>query len=264
MEIITLLHVALLGIFRGLISLAWEHPFDVLKTSAQANLEKKSLLKIMRAIVTNKGWLGFYSGALPNSIRMATKQAYRYPLMLALPFVFGKISSSITVISLCTGFSIALFEIAIITPLERLKVWNITFKNRSGALNEFFKNKHILKELYKGIEPTALKQIVTWCTFLVVHDHLMDLFNHSLSLSIVLVTALFEGAINTAVVMPFDCIKTQMQKIDAKNQSSLSIVTHVYKQHGIKGLYAGWQVKFVQFMIHALFTVSILENFRTK
>lgn len=73
------------GALRGLAGLPLEHPLDCIKTRWQSRLHSGSALEVARNIYSNNGIMGFYAGAVPNSIRMATKQLYRWPLMIGLP-----------------------------------------------------------------------------------------------------------------------------------------------------------------------------------
>ena len=41
-------------------------------------------------IYANKGFLGFYSGYFINLLRVSSKQAYRWPLTLAVDSIFRK------------------------------------------------------------------------------------------------------------------------------------------------------------------------------
>ena len=256
------------GALRGASSLIVEHPLDVIKTYWQAYPSGRSLFSVAKEVRDLKGWLGFYSGAIPNVMRVMLKQAYRYPLMIALPVVFGTITPSVTYISIATGLSIALLEVWVITPLERFKIWLMTCQNSSFGIKAFFKaiRNDVVHSLYRGLKITAIRQIVSWITFLVVHDQLMvwvEAYNGSVlnvSFMVLLGVSLIEGAINTAVVQPLDCIKTNQQKIKSSKCDNIGVILeHIYNGYGIRGLYVGWEARMLQYMINSAFTVAILE-----
>jgi solute carrier family 25 (mitochondrial citrate transporter), member 1 len=263
---------ALIGMMRGAASLIIEHPLDVIKTYWQAYPSKKSVVFVAKEIRNLKGWGGFYSGAVPNIIRVMLKQAYRYPLMVALPAVFGMLTNSITLISISTGLSIALLEVGIITPLERLKVWLMTYQTSTGGIKVFLGalRYDALHTLYKGLRITAFRQIVSWGTFLVVHDQLMvwvKSYNGgviNLSLLLLLSVSLIEGTINTAVVQPLDCIKTNQQKAQINGRDDIIKMTkEIYAVYGVRGFYVAWGVRMIQYMINSAFTVAVLESLKT-
>lgn len=262
---------AIVGMMRGALSLVFEHPLDVIKTYWQAHPGKTGIISVVFEVIKLKGWRGFYSGAVPNVMRVMLKQAYRYPLMIALPIMFAYITSSVLAISIATGLSIAIVEVWIITPLERFKVWLMTYQRLSGGVRSFIKEvrRNVVHTLYKGLNVTMLRQVVSWLTFLIVHDQLMvwvksDVGSVShLSLYMLLGIGLIEGAINTAVVLPFDCVKTHQQKMNATENESFALkMKWIYWHYGIRGLYVGWQARMVQYMINSGFTVAVLESLR--
>lgn len=263
---------ALVGAFRGGLSLVFEHPLDVIKTYWQANPHKLSIISVIRSIVFYKGLLGFYSGAIPNVMRVVFKQAYRYPLMLTVPLVYNAVCSSVFMVSVLTGLTIAVIEVWLLTPLERLKVWLVTFKQNSKGVITFFKTSvrvGVVSQLYKGLNISLVRQVTSWTVFLVVHDQLMlfvkamNIPPNELPVLWLLGVAFVEGGVNTLVVQPLDCLKTHIQKVDSiQGYSILSIFSLVFKQYGFRGLYIGWQVRLFQYMVHALFTISVLEHLK--
>jgi hypothetical protein len=268
---IFILSAAIIGAFRGALSLVFEHPLDVIKTFWQANPSETSLTKVVRSIVHYKGVRGFYSGALPNVMRVMLKQAYRYPLMIVLPVMFGVVTSSIVSISILTGVTIAIVEVWIITPLERFKVWLMTYKHVSGGVRLFVSevSQHIRRALYKGLKVTLVRQLVSWVTFLITHDQLMQWVKadvesvRSIPLVWLLIIGIVAGAINTAAVLPFDCVKTHQQKMMAVESGGIfNTMRYIYTVYGAKGLYAGWQARMLQYMINSAFTVAILEHLK--
>ena len=64
-------------------------------------------------------------------------------------------------------------------------------------------------------------------------------------------------------VMPFDAMKTMMQKV--KPTSDLqTTVKEVYMEAGIKGFFVGWRVRYMLYLLQALFTVDIIERFENR
>ena len=127
---IVLFKSAILGAGRALISLPFEYPFDTIKTTMQSqqSTAHKTILYIHEA----KGWKGFYNGFTVNSLRIASKQIYRWPLWLSLSAFYNdllKINNQLwkqTII----GFSISIAELIFLCPFERLKIWLMTTKTQ--------------------------------------------------------------------------------------------------------------------------------------
>lgn len=264
---------AIVGMMRGAVSLVFEHPLDVIKTYWQAYPGKTGMISVVLEVKKLKGWRGFYSGAVPNVVRVMLKQAYRYPLMIALPRMFAYMMSSVLAISIATGLTIAIIEVWIVTPLERFKVWLMTYQRFSGGVRSFIKEvrRNVVHTLYKGLKVTMLRQVVSWLTFLIVHDQLMvwvksDVGSVShLSLYMLLGVSVIEGAINTAAIMPFDCVKTHQQKMKAtENESFVMKMKWICRHYGVRGLYVGWQARMVQYMINSGFVTVAIEGVRLR
>lgn len=262
---------AIVGMMRGAVSLIFEHPLDVIKTYWQAHPSRLGMISVIAEVRKLKGLRGFYSGAVPNMLRVMLKQAYRYPLMIILPVVFGLMTSSVLVVSIATGLSIAIIEVWIITPLERFKVWLMTYQRFSGGVRAFIREvrRNMMHTLYKGLKVTMLRQVISWLTFLVVHDQLMLLVKSdvgsacNISLFMLLGIGLIEGAVNTVAVLPFDCVKTNQQKINAsKSDSLLERFRWIYRHYGMGGLYIGWQPRMMQYMVNSGFTVVAFERLK--
>jgi hypothetical protein len=263
---------AFIGAFRGAGSLILEHPLDVIKTYWQAHPSRTSFLTIGKEIYNLKGWHGFYAGAIPNVMRIMLKQAYRYPLMIVLPPIFGWVLTSVVAISMITGLSIAIFEVWVITPLERFKVWLMTYQKSAGGIKSFIKafKQDALHTLYKGLRVTMLRQVTSWIVFLVVHDQLMIWVKTenggsvNISILMLFVISLIEGSINTLAVQPLDCVKTNQQKATASKQDNIiSMVRWIYFHYGVRGVYVGWSVRMMQYMINSGFTLTVLERLKT-
>lgn len=267
------LEASLYGAGRGLIALPVEHPLDMVKTRSQAFPEQKSW-EITKKIFQNKGFLGFYTGAIPNGIRLAVKQMYRYPMMLSLPRFFeGILPSSFhkkyqDIIPFATAVTIATLESFIICPLERGKVFLMTYNKQSINISGFFtmyKGK-IRKELFRGVGAVYTRQISTWASFLVSDKRVKNwekrrTNTEELSFTSLMKVSFIVGCINTAFNMPFDVAKTSLQKQEHfSNKHCWNALKTTYIHHGMPGLYAGWKPRMIQYMLQSAFTVTLLER----
>jgi hypothetical protein len=180
------LGASLLGGLRGGVGLIVEHPLESIKTQWQDKYTVKSSREIVRSIYSEKGFLGFYRGFIPNFIRVTSKQLYRWPLMLFFPRFFEKnIPQSIKqrfdgAPKICCGLAIANIEIFIITPLDRLKVYFMTTSSSKGKgmFYQFYNTHrgHFFRELCRGLEPSFWRQNVSWVSFLYLDFKVKKLF----------------------------------------------------------------------------------------
>ena len=167
----------------------------------------------------------------------------------------------------CTGLTIAIFEAGIICPFERMKVYLQTNSSKQHAITHFFKEHHhkMLPELKRGLGAVFIRQIVTWVSFLVADKKFKDMEKQriqsdKLPFPSLMKVAFQVGLVNTLANMPFDTVKTNLQKKDhIETRGVIKTMQKIYNNHGIKGLYAGWQIRMVQYMIQSIFTVSVLD-----
>lgn len=65
--------------------------------------------------------------------------------------------------------------------------------------------------------------------------------------------------VNTTVVMPFDCVKTHMEKVDPTS-TYLKTFSNIYSQAGILGFFTGMRLRFLLYLTNAIFVVNFLER----
>jgi hypothetical protein len=181
------LGAGIIGSIRGGMGLILEHPLESIKTQWQDRYTIKSSKEIVNVIYYEKGLMGFYRGFVPNLLRVSSKQLYRWPLMLFFPRFFDKnipemIKQKIDGVSkICCGLSIANIEIFLITPLDRLKIYFMTNSTNRSAKHMFvyFYKAHknnLLRELFRGLEPSFWRQNVSWVSFLYLDFKIKKLF----------------------------------------------------------------------------------------
>lgn len=185
------LHLLFLKIFEIIIQgLPLEHPFETIKTRAQSELKMNSfksvnshffhiifsIFKQIMEIFTEFGFRGFYSGIIPNAIRVTIKQAYRWPMMIFFPNFFTRLyPKSLTqrfkgIHKISAGITIASIETFFVCPIERIKVFLMTRINKDVHFIDFFRNqrnyKAIFLSLFNGLKAQLFRQIISWTTFL--------------------------------------------------------------------------------------------------
>ena len=63
----------------------------------------------------------------------------------------------------------------------------------------------------------------------------------------------------TTVVMPFDCVKTHMEKYNPTS-SIIETFRKIYGQRGILGFFTGVRLRFCLYLSNAFFVVNFLEK----
>jgi hypothetical protein len=215
------------GVARGLVGFPIEQPLEAIKTQWQASPGTKNEFKITKQIIESKGlFKGFYNGSIPNFTRIALKNLYRYPLMITTPDLIERFvplaKNDRRVSKGLTGFTISGIEALILCPVERIKTFMMTrqIDHNQTVWQRLTKDSNLVRELYRGYFPLLTRQTVAWVTFLIADQQMKDVLRHHLLLNRseaiparhLMVGSMFVALINTVVIMPFDCIKTHMQK----------------------------------------------------
>lgn len=65
--------------------------------------------------------------------------------------------------------------------------------------------------------------------------------------------------VNTSLVMPFDCVKTHMEKVDPSSSYKAAIQA-IYNKGGVLGFFTGVRLRFALYFTNALFVVNLLEK----
>uniref|UniRef100_A0A0G4HLB8 Mitochondrial carrier protein n=1 Tax=Chromera velia CCMP2878 TaxID=1169474 RepID=A0A0G4HLB8_9ALVE len=161
---------ATVGALRGLARLPLEHPFDRVRTLWQRHPHLTSVWQVSALMrkgggqalnnLKEKGqkqkmafgglW-GLYAGAVPNAARLALKEVYRWPMMLALPPLYTGLFFSHKAgadkdhagAKTLAGFTVASVEAFILCPIERMKV--VLMTHQSGSA------KHAMRELFRSV-----------------------------------------------------------------------------------------------------------------
>lgn len=171
----------------------------------------------MKAIYSEFGLIGFYSGFLPNCIRVMIKQAYRWPMMIFFPNFYSKLYPKSIVqrfhglTRISSGISIACIETFFVCPIERIKVFLMTRMNKRVRLDDFFKNQSnyraIFVSLFNGLQAQLFRQILSWTLFLyfehkfkrIARQVLNTPEEEALSLKTIMVTSTCTGIINVLI-----------------------------------------------------------------
>ncbi len=71
-----------------------------------------------------------------------------------------------------------MLEVFFICPMERLKVWLMTQVKKDKNLRYFFRTSkgELLSSLFKGLNASFSKQVVSWVTFLAADDFFKNKF----------------------------------------------------------------------------------------
>jgi len=250
-----------------------EHPFDTIKTQWQKKFNFQKATEVSSHIYKETGIAGFYRGLTPNLLKSSCKNLFRLPAMIYLPDIYKKSVKDVpfyfdSLPKIMAGISFVNFEVYVLTPLERLKVFLMT---ENSSISGFFKKYKgdIRHQLFKGLGPTYWKSNVGLLTFILSNHYLKRFWKECLgrkgfSPADYLGISSLVGLTCTFTTMPFDFLKTQAQiETQDKNEKPKgtikSLLEH-YQKSQLKMLYTGWNLRFSQTLINSTIGVILLET----
>jgi len=272
--------VAIVSGLRTCMGFPLEQPFEAAKTIWQAEPHHKNELALVKSIYQRNGLSGFYRGSVANIIRVTTKSLYRYPLVMFFQGIFDKMfpgmennPKQLTKVKGLAALCVANTESIIVTPLERLKVFFMTRTVFSGGYASYISGNihHLRKELFRGLFINIIRQNVSWLVWLetdawsrmyIRKKYNIGTYEKSIPFMKMLPIALLTSIVNVLAVMPFDMLKTNVQKEEPDNVKTL-IQKYAHRK-GIKYLFVGWRVRLVQYFIQNVFTMNMLESMEFK
>ncbi len=256
-------------------SLPFTHPLDFLKSKQQLEKGRISYSIIATTIFKEKGWTGLYAGLVPKSLQGLVKQGYRLPLQIEFDFFFNRLFQTSGkehryLSSVCTGGVLTFVDTFVICPTDRLKLLLMTRLNKEKRpLLTTKSSSGVFRELFTGLGAVSIKQGVSWMTFLLAEEKgrnfaLQFTKQEQLSFPALMGVSAFVGSINTLFVHPWDVVKTLHQKNRPLRLGVWATIKTLFKEQGLRGTYAGWEARLLQYVIQSCFTVSTFEYFRNK
>ena len=145
----------------------------------------------------------------------------------------------------------------------------MTQKTANESYLNFFRSirGNAFNELFRGYTMLLIRTSLNWTVFLQTDLFVKSQIRSALSLrsdeeisSWYLIPASSIVAIaNTSLVMPFDCVKTHMEKVNPTSTYG-GAVGAIYQAGGVLGFFTGVRLRFMLYFTNALFTVNLLEK----
>lgn len=271
---------AYIGTSRVIFVFGAGHPFDLVKTRMQANPNIQSAVLLTKEIYQKTGIRGFYTGGIPNLSRTLIKEAYRSSQRGFTKSFFNSVIPDNTnkkkdLVNLLTSITMATTDTFIVCPLDRLKVWMMTNYTKEKGVSHFFKSipesSSVSSELFRGLMPSFIRSGASWTSYLVAEEKIWQKVKElsprvkkedsELPLPEQILVGGLSGIVNCLCTLPFDAVKTQMQKQDVIHMHGMAdTFKDIYKQYGIRGLYSGWQVKLPHYAFVGVLTSHLMHE----
>lgn len=262
---------ALIAVPRTIITFIFGHPLDLLKTVLQGQCDKNIWYAIHR-IYSKWGIAGFYKAGMANYMRSVLKEIYRAPLRGGLMYMYSAIFRGTLLAVVCTSFSMAFFDTMINCPIDRIKVWLMMNpeKNIKQYIEQSSENGALLMihDLFGCSDVYAMRSGLSWISYLLSESIIRGVFtNYVTNLSLLdnSIIGFLSGIINGLLIMPFDVIKTNIQKKCNTRAISMFAMIRALREivssrSGIMGLYAGFIPRLLHYSIVGMVTGNIIPK----
>lgn len=277
-------HHFALGSLAGAFGAFMVYPIDLVKTRMQNQRSTRvgdklynNSLDCFRKVIRNEGFLGLYSGVLPQLIGVAPEKAIKLTVNDLVRGHFtnkenGKIWYAHEILA---GGAAGGCQVVFTNPLEivkiRLQVQGEVAKTVEGAPRRsamwIVKNLGLMG-LYKGASACLLRDVPFSAIYFPTYAHLKsDLFGESPTHKLGIVQLLTAGAIAgmpaAYLTTPCDVIKTRLQvearKGDVKYNGLRHCAKSILKDEGFKAFFKGGPARIVRSSPQFGFTLAAYE-----
>lgn len=130
------------------------------------------------------------------------------------------------------------------------------------------RSNSLLRELFRGYFPLFTRQCVAWVSFLWADQFMKTTLRAHFNLQQteklprlpLTIGSITVAVFSTLVIMPFDSMKTHMQKANLTAMTQKDAFLSVYSQSGMRGLFVGWRIRFAQYVLTAIMTGDLLDR----
>ncbi|KAJ5381090.1 uncharacterized protein N7496_003518 [Penicillium cataractarum] len=277
-------HHFALGSLAGAFGAFMVYPIDLVKTRMQnqrSSLPGERLynnsLDCARKVIRNEGFLGLYSGVIPQLIGVAPEKAIKLTVNDLVRGTFtdkdtGKIWYAHEILA---GGTAGACQVVFTNPLEivkiRLQVQGEIAKNVEGAPRRsalwIVKNLGLVG-LYKGASACLLRDVPFSAIYFPTYAHLKsDFFGETATNKLGVVQLLTAGAIAgmpaAYLTTPCDVIKTRLQVEARKGETKYTGLRHcattVWKEEGLKAFFKGGPARILRSSPQFGFTLAAYE-----
>ncbi|CAK7230486.1 mitochondrial aspartate-glutamate transporter agc1 [Sporothrix bragantina] len=272
-----------LGSLAGAFGAFMVYPIDLVKTRLQnqrgaepgQRLYKNSI-DCFQKVVRNEGFLGLYSGVLPQLVGVAPEKAIKLTVNDIVRRYFSKKDGTIwwghEVIA---GGTAGACQVVFTNPLEivkiRLQVQGEVAKSVTGAPKRsamWIVRNLGLVGLYKGASACLLRDVPFSAIYFPTYSHLKkDMFGESKTKKLGIVQLLTAGAIAgmpaAYLTTPCDVIKTRLQVEARKGDTQYTGLRHaaqtIMKEEGFKAFFKGGPARIMRSSPQFGFTLAAYE-----
>ena len=275
----------LFGGLSGMTATAFIQPIDTVKVRIQLIAESgkgasTSPFAVGRQIIAKEGVRGLYKGLDSALLRQAT---YGTARLGSYKFLFNKrmkekgevvlhekIGISIiagilgTIVGNPADLALVRFQSDSYLPVEQRR----NYRHVLDAFSRIIKEEGVLA-LWRGVFPTMLRAVAINVSMLTTYDEIKEWFNKRSEVkdtqSIRLKASAVSGIVLSLVSLPFDNVKTKMQKMtkDANGNYPYKGIFDCFKKsvqrEGVAGLWVGYPTFYMRVAPHAMLVLLVQD-----
>jgi solute carrier family 25 (mitochondrial oxoglutarate transporter), member 11 len=278
-----------IGGFSGITATCFIQPVDMIKVRIQIKAEELaktgqkgsvSPFAMITEINKTSGIGGFYKGIDSAIARQVFYTTSRLGIYKSLFDYFktpdGKVSSGNKVVcALTAGFLGSLIgnpaDLALIRmqadtalPLDQRR----NYKNVFNAFSRIVSEEGLFA-LWKGCEPTVVRAMVLNLGMLAPYDEVKERLNQHFgtvdTVETRLISSATAGLLSSFMSLPFDNVKTKLQKMKPDAQGKLAYsgivdcFTKSIKNEGVTGLWVGFPTYYFRIAPHVMITLMVQD-----
>ncbi|EJT80249.1 calcium-binding mitochondrial carrier protein Aralar1 [Gaeumannomyces tritici R3-111a-1] len=277
-----------LGSVAGAFGAFMVYPIDLVKTRMQnqrgvrpgERLYKNSI-DCFQKVVRNEGFLGLYSGVLPQLVGVAPEKAIKLTVNdLVRGWATDKNGNIGWASEVLAGGSAGACQVVFTNPLEivkiRLQIQGEVAKTVADAPKRsamWIVRNLGLMGLYKGASACLLRDVPFSAIYFPAYSHLKkDVFGESPTKKLGVLQLLLSGAIAgmpaAYLTTPFDVIKTRLQVEQRKGETSYTGLRHaastILKEEGFRAFFKGGLARIFRSSPQFGFTLTAYEILQTS
>lgn len=279
MDVVTasspLLKSFLAGTVSGTCSTLLFQPLDLLKTRQQASVQKgvrkKNVLKIIRKVLQKETITGFWRGVTPSIARCVPGVGVYFCSLhwLTTEFTSGNASP---VEAMFLGALARSFSGVILLPFTVIKTrfesGEYNYRGVSQALRSIYVSEGA-RGLYCGLIPTLVRDAPFSGIYLLFYTSMKNVVpqgwkeGHSAPPTY-FCCGMVSGLLAAMATQPADVIKTQIQLYPYRFHNIPDVVSHLYKEHGIRVFYTGIVPRLLRRTLMTAMAWTVYEQMTVK
>jgi hypothetical protein len=256
------------GLAHGLEVLSGGHVLDRIKVHCETAGKTAGIMKSYQEIISKEGITSLYKGFKWNVLLSTFKGSSGWLINnfsnRTMSEIVPQSLKKSAIFPLSVGLMTAMIEGAlIITPLERIKIIEMTTDSRSPlSLAKIFK-KHGPAFFFVGLQTVIFRQSITWCSYLCFYDFYkrkIEKYSNAIPSTHGVAIAALTGSSVCFVNSPLDFYKTQKQMLHAlPNKNMFNNIKYLISKFGIQSFYSNLRIKILRSSFSCIFIVSFLD-----